>query len=113
MGQFSKYGGDIVISISGEELRLKRVKTEKLQKLFNLSKDEDNTLKNIVEYFTEMVSSNYPNETLEDVESFVQANAMSIFEEFQIAYGLVKRNDLEERKKEILAKQVQPDKNGK
>jgi hypothetical protein len=30
---------------------------------------------------------------------------MTIFEEFQIAYGLIKRDDLEKRKKEILDKQ--------
>jgi hypothetical protein len=105
MGKFGKWSGDIKFNVAGEELCLKRVKTEKLQKLFNLSKDEDNTLVNIVQYFTEIVQNNYPNESPEEVEAFVQANAMTIFEEFQIAYGLIKRDDLEKRKKEILDKQ--------
>jgi hypothetical protein len=105
MGKFSKFSGDIKFMVAGEELCLKRVKTEKLQKLFNLSKDEDNTLVNIVQYFTEIVKSNYPDESPEEVESFVQANAMTIFEEFQIAYGLIKREDLDKRKQEILDKQ--------
>ena len=45
------------------------------------------------------------DEQKEELEAFVQANAMAIFEEFQIAYGLIKRDDLEKRKKEILDKQ--------
>ena len=105
MGKFSKFSGDIKFNVADEELCLKRVKTEKLQELFNLSKDEDNTLVNIVKYFTEIVQKNYPNEGPEEVEAFVQANAMTIFEEFQIAYGLIKREDLDKRKKEILDKQ--------
>jgi hypothetical protein len=111
MGKFSKFSQDIKIDVDGEGLSLKRVKTEKLQKLFNLSKDEDNTLVNIVQYFTEMVQENYPDENPQEIEAFVQTNAMKIFEEFQIAYGLIKRDDLEKRKKEILEKQdVQQDK---
>lgn len=105
MGRFSKYNGDIKFVVDGEELCLKRVKTEKLQKLFNLSKDEENTLVNIVAYFTDIMASNYPDEPKEELEAFVQSNAMAIFEEFQIAYGLIKREDLEKRKKEILDKQ--------
>jgi len=104
MGRFSKYSGDIKFSVNGEELQLKRVKTEKLQKLMNLSKDEDKMLENLVEYFRDILASNYPDEKPEDLEAFVQANVMSMFEEFQIAYGLIKRADLEKRKAELLEK---------
>lgn len=106
MGRFSKYNTDLVIKVGDEELRLKRVKTEKLQKLMNLTKDEDNMLVNLVTYFSEIIHKNYPEETLEDIEPFVQTNVMTIFEEFQIAYGLIKREDLEKRKAEIVDKAV-------
>jgi hypothetical protein len=104
-GRFGKYNSDLVIKVADEELRLKRVKTEKLQKLLSLTKDEDNMLINLVAYFTDIVSSNYPDENKDEIESFVQANVMTIFEEFQIAYGLIKRADLEKRKAELIAKQ--------
>jgi hypothetical protein len=102
MGRFDKFSNDIKFNVGGEELQLKRVKTEKLQKLMNLTKDEDNMLVNLVTYFSDIVSSNYPEESKEGIEAFVQANVMIIFEEFQIAYGLIKRADLEKRKAEIL-----------
>lgn len=102
MGRFDKYTSDIVFNVDGEELRLKRVKTEKLQKLMNLSNNQDTLLVNLVDYFKDIVSSNYPTDTPESIEAFVQANVMTIFEEFQIAYGLIKREDLEKRKKELL-----------
>jgi hypothetical protein len=104
MGRFSQYNKDIVIKIGSEELCLKRVRPEKLQKLLNLSKDEDKMLSNLVDYFTEIIVSNYPDETKEDTEAFVQANVMSIFEEFQIAHGLIKREDLDKRREELLEK---------
>jgi hypothetical protein len=104
MGRFDKYSNDIVFNVSGEELRLKRVKTEKLQKLMNLTKDEDNMLVNLVSYFGDIVASNYPDENRESIDAFVQANVMVIFEEFQIAYGLIKRADLEKRKAELIEK---------
>ena len=104
MGRFEKYAKDIVFTVDGQELRLKRVKTEKLQKLMNLTKDEENMLVNLVEYFSDIVASNYPEESREGVDAFVQANVMTIFEEFQIAYGLIKRADLEKRKAELLEK---------
>jgi hypothetical protein len=104
MGKFSKYGDSIVFKIADEELRLKRVKTEKLQALLNLTKEEDKMLVNLVAYFTEIMKDNYPEEKSEDLESFVQSNVMAIFEEFQIAYGLIKRADLEKRKAELIEK---------
>ena len=107
MGKFSKYAKDIKFVVGGEEIVLKRVKTEKLQELFNLSKDEDNLLVNLVKYFREMLKKNYPDENPEEVEAFVQSNAMDLYAEFQIAYGLVKREDLEKKKKEILEKQYE------
>ena len=102
--RFEKYAKDIVFTVDGQELRLKRVKTEKLQKLMNLTKDEENMLVNLVEYFGDIVASNYPEESREGVDAFVQSNVMTIFEEFQIAYGLIKRADLEKRKAELLEK---------
>lgn len=104
MSRFAKYGADIVLKIADEELRLKRVKTEKLQELLNLTKDEDKMLVNLVTYFRDILVSNYPDESPEDLAAFVQANVMSIFEEFQIACGLIKRADLDKRKAELLAK---------
>jgi hypothetical protein len=104
MGRFSKYSQDIVINVNGEELRLKRVKTEKLQKLMNLTKDEEHMLENLIAYFKDIITSNYPDENPEEVESFLQVNVLTIFEEFQIAYGLIKRADLEKRKAELIEK---------
>lgn len=105
-GRFKSYAKDIQISVDGQELRLKRAEAKKVQELMNLTKDEDNLFVNLVEYFTEAISGNYPDEPREEVEAFVQANALTIFEEFQIAYGLIKRTDLEKRKSELIEKAV-------
>lgn len=104
MSRFAKYGADIVLKIVDEELRFKRVKTEKLQELMNLTKDESKNLVNLVKYFTDLIVSNYPDEKAEEVEPFVQANVMTIFEEFQIAVGLTTREALVKNKEEVLSK---------
>lgn len=102
MSKFNKYGGKVSFTVAGEELSFNRIKTEKLQTLINYSKDEETVLTNIVEFFVNLVKKNYPEEEEGSILGFVQGNAMEIFEEFQIAFGLVKRKDLEEAKKKAL-----------
>lgn len=105
MSKFGKYGGKVSFTIGDEEISFKRIKTEKLQALINYTKDEETVLTNIVEFFVDLMKNNYPEEKEEDIYSFVQQNAMEIFEEFQIASGLVKRKELEKAKAKALNKE--------
>lgn len=102
MTKFSKYGGKVSFVVDGQTLELERVKTEKLQSLMNYVEDEKTVLTNVSDFFVKLILKNYPEEKEEEVLGFVQANTMKIMEEFQIAYGLVSREDLEKAKKKAL-----------
>lgn len=98
MSKFKKYGGKVSFNVGDEEITINRVKTEKIQELMNYTEDPKTMMTNIVEFFVKIIKKNYPEESDDDVLGFVQSNAMKILEEFQIAYGLVSRKDLEEAK---------------
>ena len=99
MSKFNKYSGKVSFVVSGEEISLNRVKTEKLQELMNYTKDSETILVNITEFFVKLIIKNYPEEFEGDVRNFVQQNAMTILEEFQIAYGLMSREELDKAQK--------------
>ena len=44
MSKFNKYSGKVSFVVSGEEISLNRVKTEKLQELMNYTKDSETIL---------------------------------------------------------------------
>ena len=102
MNKFEKYGGKVSFTVDGEEISFKRIKTERLQTLINYAKDEATVLTNVVDFFVDEMKKNYPDEEEDGILGFVQQNAMTMFEEFQIAYGLVKREELEKAKAKAL-----------
>lgn len=102
--KFDKYGGKVSFTVADEKLEFKRIKTERLQSLINYSKDENTVLINVVDFFVDEMKKNYPDESEDGILGFVQNNAMNMFEEMQIAYGLLSREELEKAKKKAMEK---------
>ena len=63
-----------------------------------------NMYADLVEFFVEVLKKNYPEENEEELRSFVNSNASTLLEEFQIAYGFISREDLEAAKAEAKEK---------
>lgn len=102
--KFSKYGGKVSFVVNGETIEINRIKTEKIQQLMNYAQDDKTVLINMVDFFVKLIMKNYPEEKEEEVLAFVQQNTMKIMEEFQIAYGLASREDLDKAKEEAKKK---------
>ena len=96
----------VSVALNDGELLLNVMNPESVQGIMNKIsglKDTE-TISGIVAIFKPIVAENYPSVEQEVIEQLVLCNALSIFEGFQVAYGLTTKDALESRKKQAMDK---------
>lgn len=115
MGRFGKWLGKFNLTVGGEELELKptlRHKEtlmaiqQKSAKIKNLTTEQVKKLQSEQnDVFKDILMISYPEEmTVEEAEAFLLHNDLDFMQELYIAWGWLKRSDLESMKEELTKK---------
>ena len=103
MGRFDEYlTGKLELEVGGEKLELdvKLGDKRKFKGMANKDGTTEETLKKIDDCIIEILHRSYPEDSKESLEAFYAKNDVTFLNELLIAFGWLKREDLDKTKKD-------------
>jgi len=94
MGRFKQFLGKTEIEIAGQKIELDATVND-MQKIMNLKDFKTDQLEQTHKVIMDMMKKSYPDEPVDELESFVTKNVASFLPELAIAWKWTTRDDFE------------------